>query len=88
MLLSIWNKGNGHLYMVVGVQTWIATMEINVAVPQEEGTRSTSRSNYTILGHLPKERFFLSQGRNFVHYYSIHKPEVENSLDVPQQKNW
>lgn len=41
--------------LVVGVQTYIATMEINVAVPQEAGKRSTWRSSYTIFGIYTKD---------------------------------
>lgn len=35
------------------------TMEISVAILQEVGKRSTSRSSFTTLGHTPKEVYIL-----------------------------
>jgi hypothetical protein len=51
-------KGNTHP-LLVGVQMCAATMEISVAVHQEAGWRSTSRSSYTILGHTLKGLYIL-----------------------------
>jgi hypothetical protein len=40
--------------VLVGLQAGITTLEINLVVPQKIGNGCTSRSSYTILGHIPK----------------------------------
>ena len=44
-----------------GMQTYTATMEINMAVTQKVGNQSTSRSRVVTLGHIPKGYFILPQ---------------------------
>jgi hypothetical protein len=38
----------------VGVDTWINTLEINLAVSQKTGNCSTSKHSCTTTGHIPK----------------------------------
>jgi hypothetical protein len=51
--MRLWNRGNTPL-LLVGGQIDTATVEINMAVPYEDGNQSTSKSCYTTLGHIPK----------------------------------
>jgi hypothetical protein len=54
MTARMYNKQN--IYpLLVGVQTYTATMEISVYVPQENGKISTIRSSYPTLGCIPKK---------------------------------
>ena len=64
--------------LLVGVQTYTATMEISVAVPQN-GTLSTSRPRYITLGHIPKGHFILHPGHlfNYVNCYSVHNSKKQ-----------
>lgn len=43
-----------HCYTIVGVQSCVTTVEINVVVAQKIGNQSISRLNYTLLGTYPK----------------------------------
>jgi hypothetical protein len=52
----MWSKGNIH-QLLVGGQTCTATTEITVVVPQKDGNRSTSRSNYKTCGYIAKGLF-------------------------------
>lgn len=63
------------LPLIVGMQTCIATMKINMVVPQKIGNQSTSRPSYIILGHIPKGFSTLPQGHllNYVYCGFIHK---------------
>jgi hypothetical protein len=47
--------------LLMGMQTCVATVEINVVIPQEDENDSTSRSSYTTLGHIPKGHSILPQ---------------------------
>ena len=49
----LWSKGNAPP-LLVGAQTWTATMEISMAIPQKDETESTSSSSYSTLGYIPK----------------------------------
>jgi hypothetical protein len=53
ILAMVWSKGNTPP-LLVAVQTSMANMEINVAIPQEDWNWSTSRSSCTALGRIPK----------------------------------
>ena len=53
MLSRNWKKGNTYL-LKVGMQTCTATMKIRVAVPQEAGNGSSSRS-LLLLGMYPED---------------------------------
>lgn len=53
MLESLWSKGKTHP-LLVGVQTFTATMEISMAGSQLTGSQSTSRLSYTALADIPK----------------------------------
>jgi hypothetical protein len=53
MLVKMWSKGNTPP-LLVGMQTYTDTMEIDMAVPQKFSNQSTSRSSYTTLGHCCK----------------------------------
>lgn len=57
-------------------------MQISVAVPEEDGTQSTSRSRHSTLEHRPKDCFVLLQGHvlNHVHFCSIHDSQ---KLEIP-----
>lgn len=66
-------QGNTNL-LLLGVQTCTATNEINTVVPQKVGNRSTLRSGYITLGHIPKECFTLPLGHflSHVHWWCSH----------------
>lgn len=57
------------LFTIGGSATFIATMEIDVTVPQEAENRYTSRSNYITLGIKPKEINILLHRYFFIHVY-------------------
>ena len=90
MLARMQSKGNTHP-LPVGVQTCTATVEISMAVPQEDGNQSTSRSSYTTHRHIAKACFILPQRYLFSHVHCcfVHNSEKMEtaSLNVPQQKN-
>jgi hypothetical protein len=50
---KLWSKENT-LLLLVGVDTWINTLEINLAVSQKTGNCSTSKHSCTTTGHIPK----------------------------------
>ena len=55
MLERMWNKGNTPS-LLVGLQTWTATMKINMVVPQKIGNWSTSQPSYIpLLGTYPND---------------------------------
>lgn len=58
-------KGNIHP-LLVGVQASKATMEISVAVSQEDGNQFTSQSSHTTPGHIPKGLYTLQQRSWFI----------------------
>ena len=66
-------SGNTHS-LLLGVLTCTSIMETSVAVLQEDGNWSTSRSSYTTLRHIPKGCFILLQRHllNHVHCWSVH----------------
>ena len=61
MMERMWNKGNIPPLMV-GVQTYSATLEINVSVSQKIGNQSTSVPSNIILRHIPKGCTLIPQG--------------------------
>lgn len=67
MLVRIWNKGNSPP-LLMGVQTFSATLEINVVVSQKTG--NTSRPNYTTSGNIPKRCSAIPQGHLLNHAHS------------------
>jgi hypothetical protein len=70
------SKGNTSS-LLVGMQTSIATMEIDMTVLQKIGNPSSSRPRYTILEYIPKGHSILPQGQllNYVHYGCIHNSQ-------------
>lgn len=52
MLAFTWSKVNTQP-LLIGVETYKATMEISVVFLQEDINISTSRSSYTTPGHIP-----------------------------------
>jgi hypothetical protein len=52
-LARMCSKGNTHP-LLVGIQTWTTTLEINLEVSQKIGTSSTSRHIYIVPGHITK----------------------------------
>ena len=52
-LARIWNKGNTHP-LLIAVQTYTATLEINMTVPWKIGNQSISRYSCTTLGNIFK----------------------------------
>lgn len=70
MLVWMWSKGNIHL-LLLGMQTYTATMEISWAVPYEDTNMSTSISNSIficiVLGHIPKGYLIISQRSLLIH---------------------
>ena len=67
MLVKRLAKRNTHPFLV-GVETCTATMEFSFAFPQDE-MQSTSGIRYTILGHIAKGCFRLSQKHLFNHVH-------------------
>jgi hypothetical protein len=53
MLAKIWSSGNIPP-LLVGVQTSISTLEINLVVSQKTGSNSTLRPSYSTSGIYPK----------------------------------
>lgn len=68
IVVRTWSKGNTHS-LLVGVKTCIHTMEISASILSEHRNLSTSRSIYTILGHIPKGCFILSKGNLVKHVH-------------------
>jgi hypothetical protein len=56
-----------HSSIAGGLQTYIATLEANLAVSQKTGNSSTSRPSYTTDGHIPKRCLTIRRGLNYVH---------------------
>ena len=54
------------LPLLVGVQTCVTTLEINMAVSQKFGNSSTSRRSYTTPRHTPKGHCLLPITRSTV----------------------
>jgi hypothetical protein len=57
------------------VQTYTATVKINMVVPQTIGNGSTTRHSNTTLGHITKGYSILLQGHllNHAHCFLIHE---------------
>ena len=62
-----------HASFLAGVQTFAATVEINMAVSQKTGNQFISRPNYITPKHIPKECLIVPQGYllNYVHTHFI-----------------
>ena len=60
MLEGIWNKQNT-TPLLVGVQTFIAYLEINIVASHKIGNSSYSRPSYAIPGHIFKGYLNLTQ---------------------------
>ena len=56
--------------LLVGLQTGIATLEINLEVPQKIENRSTIRPRNTTLGNIPKRWPTMPQGHMFYYVHS------------------
>lgn len=68
---------------------YTATMEINVAVPQEDRNQTTLRPSGTNLGHIPKGcTSYYRDTCSFVFIVPIIiMPLIGNSLDIHQEVN-
>lgn len=72
------------------MQTYTATVDINIAVPHKILTPSTSRPSYSTLKHISKGHSILPHGYlfNYVHSGFIHNGQrQETPRYVPQMKN-
>lgn len=58
MLQRMYSKGKTDA-LLVEVQTCTDTIEINIVVPHKDESPTTSKSNYTTLGHISKGSFTL-----------------------------
>ena len=67
-LKRMWNKGNTPP-LLVGVQTFPATLEVSVVIPQKTGDQPTTSLSCTALGHIPRGCSITPQGHllNYVH---------------------
>ena len=77
-MARLWSKDNTPP-LLVGVKTCTATLEINLAAPQNMKNSSTSRPSYTIPGHIPKRCSTIPQGHllNYIHCsFIIHNLET------------
>jgi hypothetical protein len=72
ILVRMWSKGNTPPFLV-GVPTCTTTLEINLAFSHKTGNNSTSRSIYTIPGHIPKRCPTIPQ-RHLLNYIQNWKP--------------
>lgn len=70
--------------MLVGMQTCLSTTEISKELPPEARNRSTSRSSYITLEHVPKGCFILPQKHlfNHVHCCSIHNRQELKTTEI------
>jgi hypothetical protein len=69
MLVRLWTKGNTPS-LLVGVQTCIIIMDINLAVSQKIGNSSTSRHSYITPGYIPKRCSTIIQGHMLQYVHS------------------
>jgi hypothetical protein len=83
MLASLWRKGNTPSLMV-GVQTCITTLEINLVVSQKTGNSSTSKLSSTTPGHVPNRLSNIPQEHFFNYVYSsfIHNSQRSETTSV------
>lgn len=51
-----------YIPLLMGVQAYIFTIEINMGIPHEIGHLPTSRPTYTTLSHIPTGQYILPQG--------------------------
>ena len=72
-------QSKGNASPLLGVQTCLATLEINMAVSQKTGNQSTSRPSNTILGHIPKGCLITPQGHLLTY---VHSSFVCNSQNM------
>lgn len=74
---SMLSKENTHA-LLVGIQTFTDTMEINAVVPQENKDCSTSISSYTALKYIPKEYVILLQRYllKLVHCFTLNNSQI------------
>jgi hypothetical protein len=75
MLVRMWRKRNTPP-LLVGLQTGITTLEINMEIPQKIGNISTWISIYTILGNIPKRYPTMPQEHMF---HCVHSCLVNDS---------
>jgi hypothetical protein len=91
MLLRMWSKGEHSSIAVGSANLYSANLEISVAVPQEDGDSSTSRSVCITLGHLPQNCLILLLRHllNLMHCCFSHNSQqwATTQIDVLQQKN-
>ncbi|KAL6087039.1 hypothetical protein STEG23_022348 [Scotinomys teguina] len=76
--------------LLVEIQTGATTLEISMVDSQKIANHSSSRPNYTTLGHIPKECPVIPQGHmlNYVHSSIIcNSQNLKHNLDALQQKN-
>jgi hypothetical protein len=66
MVEMIWRKRNTPP-LLVGLQSFTTTLEINLEVPQKIGNRSTRRPRYATFGNISKRYPTMPQGHLF-HY--------------------
>ena len=69
MLVRMWSKENTPP-LLVGVQTCINSLEINLVVSWKPGNSSISRLSYTAPGHIPKRCSTIWQGHMLNYYHS------------------
>jgi hypothetical protein len=88
MLARMWNKRHTPP-LLLEVQICIATMEINMAVPQKLENKSTSKISYTILVIIPKGHVILPQEHllNYVHSRFIHISQTLGKIICPSARN-
>ena len=74
------------LQLLLGLQTGTTILEINLEIPQKIGNRSTWRSSYTNLVHIPKRCPTTAQG-HMLHY--VHESLICDSqmLETTQMPN-
>ena len=69
MLVRLWNKGITPP-LLMGMQTCIISLEINLVVSQKTGNISILRPSYITPGHIPKRCSNIAQGHLPNYIYS------------------
>ena len=89
MLERMWSKGNT-CPVLVGMQTYTATLEISIAVSQKIENQFISRPSNTTLGHIPKGYLIILQG-NLLNYVCssiiCHSQNLETTR-CPSMEEW
>ena len=86
-----YRQGNGNTpCLLVGMLSYIITMEINVVVSQNNGDSSTSSLREITLGHIPKRCSTIPQGHllNYICSSFIHNSQKLETTQISLRDKW